>query len=117
MKQFAIIFLLSGVVLAAEPLRDPTRPAWTEPVASESADNAKPKIEPAAELAGILYSPQRQVVMFNQRYYRVGDRIGQQTLQRIERDRIWLRHDGRDISMQLPIISGKQKTQKVERND
>jgi hypothetical protein len=98
---------------------DPTRPAWIEPIATVSDKINEVKKSPALSVSGILYASDRKLVMLNNRYYRVGEFIGQQRITRIERDRIWLSstnqsgQSSHELVLILPRVSQIQKSKKA----
>lgn len=126
MKSFWLTIAILFSSFTAIAANDPTRPGWQDNAQNGSRHEAPDKgaLMPENEpLSGVLYSKQRQVVLLNKRFYRVGDWIGRQKLIRIAPDRIWLQTpatDGsaaREIAIHFPRVATIQKSTKVNAND
>ncbi len=100
-------FFCCSTVAHAASLRDPTRPGWSTPTAVNTAQDTEKKLATVnhTAISGILFSPQRQLVLFNNRYYRVGDRLGEHLIKRIEPDRIHLVQGEHTLLIQLPRVT------------
>lgn len=104
---FVLLASLFGPSINAEQA-DPTRPAWVAPLAGTATPSATTPA-PSPAVAGILYSKQRQVVMLNNRFYRVGDRVGQHLIIRIEPDSVDLKHAEQLLTLKLPRVVSIQQ--------
>jgi MSHA biogenesis protein MshK len=87
------LLLASAPGLAAEPLRDPTRPYTPAERAREST--------PRFVVNAIIVSPERRVAILNGRRLTVGDSLDGATVIAIEKDQLVLEIGGKHISTGL----------------
>lgn len=99
-RAVATIAFVALLAAAASALEDPTRPPRLAP---------RPEAEaPARELTAILGRGEERVAVIDGRRLRVGDAIGAETVDRIERTRVELR--GPDGPITLTLFGPPVKT-------
>lgn len=105
---FASLLMVTGTALhAAPPLPDPTRPAaFAEPAASASTQRRGETAAPAALAAPQLQSVQLapnggSTALVDGRIVRVGSRVGEHIVLKIDDQGLWLRGPRQDQRMSL----------------
>jgi len=97
-----------GLILAssqniAQPTRtwrDPTKPAMMEGRVEAIRDDAK-KVEATYQLSSIIVSSTRRLALINAAFVRVGDRIGEASVVKINRNSVVLSAPGKKITLYL----------------
>lgn len=88
--------VVASTAVAAEPLRDPTRP-WSPP----SAARAIAAPDAPLRLNAVIVSGERRIAVINDRVLRVGERIGEARVLEIDDDAVWIDIGGRHQRLAL----------------
>ena len=93
-----ITLLLAWLALPADSqeLRDPTRPGWSPPSKTATADKPAP-----AQLTAILIGEHKRLALFGNRYVGIGDVVAGAKLIRIDFDYIVLRDNSGERVLRL----------------
>lgn len=79
-------------------LRDPTQPAIVETILLESGAEKKKE---ELVLKAIIVSPKRRIALINDHYVKVGDMIGEDKVESIEKNSVLLSRSGQKRTLYL----------------
>ena len=98
LRALAITLLIAMLAspMYSQELRDPTRPGWSPPSKSDSADKPAP-----AQLTAILIGEHKRLALFGNRYLGIGDSVAGAKLIRIDFDYIVLRDNSGERVLRL----------------
>ena len=88
------------IAQARQTWRDPTKPAMMRVTADDTQDDGK-KAEATYQLSSIIISSTRRLALINAIFVRVGDRIGEARVVKINRNSVVLSAPGKKITLYL----------------
>ncbi|MEM1436547.1 MAG: hypothetical protein AAGG11_21030 [Pseudomonadota bacterium] len=113
-----LLWVPSGLVGAAEALRDPTRPPSASPVPAAPTASA-PVSDQQVQLAlqSVLVSDLRRRAMINDRLVRVGDRLAGLLVVDISSDGVVLKGATETVTLNLPLDRVKQLRERPQQSE